>query len=67
MKYEVILDRDSYHKMAEIMAWCEKHFGPRMIYDVSYSERWQVHEAFGNQFYRFANAEDAVLFKLKWS
>ena len=64
--YSVVLNRDSFHKRDEIMAWCEEHFGPRLTHDYGYSERWQLQDGFGNQFYKFTNPEDAAFFTLKW-
>lgn len=74
--YRIIVERDRYHILDDIMAWCDKNIGEGgrvfdidllSVYSINWgSDRWMVKTTFGVSTFAFRENKDAVLFALRW-
>lgn len=61
LDFSTSLNRDHYHKQAEIVEWCTNQFGPNR------SGIWEWNSAFGHTFFYFKNEKDYNWFILRWT
>lgn len=74
--HRVIIERDQYHILGEIMTWCWETIGVGgRVFDVDLlsayrlnwgEDLWQVKTTFGVSTFAFRESKDAVLFALRW-
>lgn len=73
--HRIIIDRDRYHMLDDIMTWCSKNIGAggRVeslvvgMHSINWGEDlWVVKTTFGVSTFAFRDNKDAVLFALRW-
>lgn len=66
--YQIHFERDRYHEIQAMVAWCINYFGEGgYISSSNKTERWAVVTAFGKSSWLFKNQEDATMFALRWT
>ena len=80
--YGVKLNKQRYHLISQMQAWCLANIGPGDYFQRKYvsvddsqqrwcmvddsQQRWCMTTAFGNSLFYFKSANDASMFALKW-
>jgi hypothetical protein len=67
--YQVHLEKDRYHLIADIRQWCMQNIGiggSWVSVVAGQGDRWCVITAFGKSSWCFKNQHDATLFTLRW-
>lgn len=74
--HRIIVERDRYHLIDDIMTWCKKNIGeggrvfdidPLSVYSINWGEDlWVVKTTFGVSIFAFRESKHALLFALRW-
>jgi hypothetical protein len=65
---QVTMPKLEYYKIYAMEKWCYNRFGQsaRELDQVSNSATWCLRYKFGDTIWYFANAKDALMFRLVW-
>ena len=65
-KYQVSVDKQKYHNLAEMQTWCRESIGSGGYVAHQEWDHWHLETMFGNSTFSFKCEQDAVLFALRW-